>query len=291
MNRKVNLFIIGASKCGTTSLWSMLNNHTDVYMSQPKEPFFFSFSDYNSKYEDYYKFFERVENEKYMGEATPIYSETTLIPDLPNRLHKYNPDAKIIYLVRNPLDRLKSVWRQLLYRGHDRKKAYENYCDIDVPMMPDSFNKAIYEYPNFIEATKYWTHLKNYLKFFPKENLGVFFFEDLKDNPKSFFKDVCDFLEIDNYFIDEMSEVKNKSKGRKRDSDLMYKLKKNKTILKVGSLIKEKFNLSSDLFRKEIEYEGVTINGEEKNKILKILDPEIEGILNYKNKPSDFWKS
>lgn len=289
MNKKVNLFVIGASKCGTTSLWSMLNEHSDIVMSIPKEPYFFTFSDYKTKFEKYHNFFKGYNNEKYMGEATPIYSETTLNPDLPKRLYDYNSNAKIIFLVRNPIDRLKSAYRQLLFSGHDRKVVYKNYTDVEVPLMPKEFTKAIYEHPNFIEACKYETHLNNYLKYFNKGNVGVFFFEDLKNDSEIFFKEICSFLELDYQFKPEMAKVKNPSLGRKRDFAIIDFIKNNKFVYKYGYKLKKSLGIPAGFLKKEIEYD-IDFPEEERAKILNVLNGEIKGILNYAEKPSDFWK-
>jgi hypothetical protein len=286
--KKANLFIIGASKCGTTSLWNMLNLHPEVFMTNPKEPFFFSFSDYFSKIEGYQALFKNAKTETYLGEATPIYSETTLIPELPERLFNYNPQAKIIYLVRNPLERLKSVWRQLLYTGHDLRVVYNDYCDAKVPLMPKKFEEALFIHPNFVEATKYWTHLNNYLNVFPKKNVGVFYFEDLKNNPEQFFTSICEFLEIETYFDDAMLEVKNSSIGRTRDYYLISEIKKIKPLQQLASVIKKQTNLSQSFLKKEIKY-TIEISEKDRNSVLQILKPEIDSILSYSNKPNDFW--
>lgn len=285
---KPNLFIIGASKCGTTSLWHMLKQHPDVFLSTPKEPLFFSFNNYQVNLDWYEKLFNKVKTEKFIGEASPIYSETTLIPELPQRIHDYNSEAKIIYIVREPIDRLKSVWRQTLSTGHWQKPVYKKYCDIEVPIMPKDFIKAVYGYPSYIEATKYWTNLNNYRKFFNDKNILLLFFEDLKTNPQNFYSKVCTFLNIEPNIDATIFEKKNDSKGKTMERIFFAQLKQNKIVKYISEPFLKKNKLNLSFFRKTIPYE-VKLNDKQKDEILATLKKETTNILKYGEKPSDFW--
>tara|TARA_Y100001972_G_scaffold128999_1_gene193313 strand:- start:4938 stop:5822 length:885 start_codon:yes stop_codon:yes gene_type:complete len=290
--KKVNLFIIGASKCGTTSLWNILNNHPEVYMTNPKEPFFFSFSDYARKMEYYEGLTSGVTTEKIVGEATPIYSETTLIPEIASRLFHYNENAKIIYIVREPISRLKSVWRQTLSTSHWNKYVYEKYTDSRVvPRMSKNFIEAIYQYPPYLEACKYWTHLGNYRKYFADSSILLLFFEDLKQDPGLIYNKLCNFLNIDNsYNLDDvLNDRVNSSIGKTQEKQWVAMLKRSKIIFSIYNYLKKSFGFHRLPFtRKSIQYE-VQINEQEIKKIQLLLKDEIDGILNYGGKKSDFW--
>jgi len=143
-NSLVNLFLIGASKCGSTFVHDILGQHPNIQMSFVKEPCVFYDKDYKSKISIYLKIFPDCEYVLYKGESSPIYSETTVCPEIPKRIHSYNSEAKILYLVRSPYSRLKSVWRQTVSTGH---WAERKYYDI---LMPSDFEKAVFEYPPFL---------------------------------------------------------------------------------------------------------------------------------------------
>ena len=288
MKNKVNLFIVGASKCGTTTLWNMLNHHPDVFMSYPKEPKFFSSRDFHDRYADYEKLFTNVRSEKIIGEATPAYSETIILPEIPERIHSYNPNSKIIYIVREPIERLKSVWRQTLHTGHWYKPFYKDYFDIDVPVMPKNFIRAVYQYPPFIDATKYWTHLNNYRAFFEDKNILLLFFEDLKANPKSVYSNICSFLKIQPVADEAIFEKQNSSRGKKVESSWQVKLRKYKIILRLYRSISKIFNFKLKL-QKEIPYE-INLSLKEKENIYKELNDEILNILRYGKKNIEYWK-
>ncbi|MGM0503944.1 MAG: sulfotransferase domain-containing protein [Bacteroidota bacterium] len=285
-NIKANIFIIGASKCGTTSLWHMLNLNPNVFMSNPKEPWFFSFSNYIDRLSWYESLFEKVNDEKIIGEASPIYSETTLIPEIPQRIFNYNPSAKIIYIVREPISRLKSVWRQTLSSGHWYKKKYLERSDIDVPLMPKKFMQAIFEYPLFLEACKYWTHLDNYRKYFDDKNILLLFFEDLKENPQQVYNQICNFLEIEPQTDRNTFRRQNASEGKTMEKGWVVSLKRNQTIYYLLKKISNAGRIRVP--HKTINYD-VKISKNIENKINEVLKIEKEKILTYGQKPLNFW--
>ncbi|MDA3882765.1 MAG: sulfotransferase domain-containing protein [Bacteroidales bacterium] len=283
---KPNLFIIGASKCGTTSLWHMLNNHSEVFMSTPKEPWFFSFSNYNERLEWYLSLFKSAKHKKIIGEASPIYSETTLIPGIAERIYNFNSKAKVIYIVREPISRLKSVYSQTLSSGHWHKKIYENYTDIDVPIMPKKFERAIFEYPPFVEACKYWTHLNNYRNFFNDDNILLLFFEDLKQNPQATYDKICNFLSILPEGQDRIFEIQNSSLGKKMHSELYVKIKNNKIIY---SIIKPVANLLNIKPPKRSIDNNICFPPDVEKQVKEILKGEMNQLLEYAHKPTDYW--
>ena len=288
MKKKPNLFVIGASKCGTTTLWNILSQHSDIFMSLQKEPWFFSFNDYKKRMGWYISLFHTVKNEKFIGEASPIYSETTLIPELPERIHSFNPEAKIIYIVREPIDRLKSVWRQTLSSGHWQKNKYKDYTDVNVPLMPKKFEKAIFEYPPFLEATRYWTHLNNYRKFYKDSQILLLFFEDLKNDPEMVYKTMCNFLEIEPEIKPETLKKKNTSKGKVQDYKLVSYLRKYNFMYKAYFFLQRTSGGIIKTPKKEIPYR-INISEDLNNRIKGVLFQEIKMILKYGKKPADFW--
>lgn len=103
-----NFIIIGAMKCGTTSLHFYLNQHPQIFMSQKKELNFFSrYWDFGVDW--YSSKFPNKEN-MICGEASPSYSKFQVWPNVPQRIHAIIPHAKIIYLVRNPIERIRSQY-------------------------------------------------------------------------------------------------------------------------------------------------------------------------------------
>ena len=102
-----NLFVVGAPRAGTTSLYHYLRQHPEIYMSPLKEPHFFSHSNPQSdtvvKHQDaYLRLFDAARGEKLRGEASPAYLAD---PDAPARIKDASPEAKIVAVLREPVSR------------------------------------------------------------------------------------------------------------------------------------------------------------------------------------------
>ncbi|WP_084318806.1 sulfotransferase family protein [Deferrisoma camini] len=124
--RKPSLFIIGAPKCGTTSLSRYLGSHERIYISDPKEPFYFN-TDLQYRgvvsEKDYLKLFMKTQDSvEILGEASTsyLYSKEAV----PNII-KFNPDAKFIVMVRNPVDMAYSLHKELLWIGIEHVESFE----------------------------------------------------------------------------------------------------------------------------------------------------------------------
>lgn len=197
MKKDLNLFLIGVAKAGTTSIWSVLNSVTKIKMCPIKEPSIFSFADTKSRLEYALSSgWANVGTPSYIGEASPIYSEVKLCPKIPERINKYNPEAKIILVARHPIDRMFSVWRQAKSTGHDLVNLYANKTDIPVGLMPNNFRAALLEYPPFIDGSKYWTIYQAYKEYFDDSQIKVMLYEDLKESPENFYSELFSFLKI-----------------------------------------------------------------------------------------------
>ncbi len=181
-NVKPNLFVIGAPKAGTTSLCDLLGAHPDVFICDPKEPQFFTVpKKYNRGYGWYASLFESARGYKAIGDGSTTYSQIGVYPDALKRLVDYAPHARIIYITRNPLKRLESMWIQLRHRG--------------VPV-PASFPKALRTWPELIDSGLYWTQINAYRRYFPDARILVLFFEDFTADPHAVLNRCFKFLEV-----------------------------------------------------------------------------------------------
>ena len=118
-----NLFVVGAAKSGTTSLWTHLDAHSDVFMSRPKEPHFFSRAEtpVDQLVKDpveYAGLFARGAAQRYRGEASPSYLWD---PDSPARIKEAAPDARIIISLRDPVERAYANYLGHIREGLDQR--------------------------------------------------------------------------------------------------------------------------------------------------------------------------
>jgi len=210
-----NLFILGAAKSGTTTLYNYFKNMPDICMSIPKEPFFFE-AYYEKGLEFYYKhYFKHWNNEPIIGEAR---HRNLIQPYVPKRIWETNPNAKLIVIARNPVDRAYSHWYHNYVRNTEKlnfKKAIladlkriekgldcstpeeiEKHCQKLKPFIPQG-KAGLGIYRTYIDTGYYYIQIKRYLDLFPKENLKLIIFENFVLTPEPIIQDIVNFLNID----------------------------------------------------------------------------------------------
>jgi len=215
--KKPNFIIIGAMKAATTSLYTYLKQHPDVFMTTIKEPMFFNnFKKKNdfkvlgrktkkiTTFEEYYPLFDAVKNEKAIGEASPSYISNT---DCPSLIQQHLPDTKIIAILRQPVARAYSNFL------HARRADREPIADFETAFNKETERKAENWSPLYHYKGKgyYFEQLERYFTLFPRENIKVLLFEDLVKNPIKTTQEIFKFLNIDKSFIPETSKKANVS--------------------------------------------------------------------------------
>lgn len=190
------VFVIGGMKCGTTSLYQMFKNNPEVSLSKFKETSYFTKRMANGM--NWYKNqFEPLETTKYLMDVSPSYSKTHLYPECAQRIHDYDANAKIIYLVRDPLERIVSNIYHDLLRGRLTTKQIKSTLQND---------------DNYIKTSNYGHQIAPYIELFGEKNVLVLQFEDLKTNLPAFNAKIANFLGID-FSVDKVS-AQNVSENR-----------------------------------------------------------------------------
>jgi hypothetical protein len=194
MEQWPNFFIAGAPRAGTTSLYEYLKDIDDIFMSSIKEPNYFSVSISDKillqrsfrKKNEYLKLFQGVKDEKAIGEGSHSYLWD---PQSAKLIHQNIPDAKIILLLRNPVERAFSHYLFTVSVGQE------------TGTFSDAITKALKAKPDFsgaiIEAGLYGQQITKYLEFFEKEKIKIVFSEEFIKNTESTVKEILEFLEVD----------------------------------------------------------------------------------------------
>lgn len=211
MKKKVNFFIVGAPKCGTTAFANALNDHSEVFIPSVKEPHFFcddwpSFRRYSTlaQYESIY------ENGQFWGDASVWY----LYSDCAHKnIKKYNGEAKIIIFLREPWDMLPSLHNQLVFSGREPEKDFNRaWARDDNSLKKISTDKAIVrEHLNYKENGFYYENVKKYVDEFGEKNVLVVFFEDIKHAPEAVLKNIFSFIGLKSEHV----EVKKDNAARR----------------------------------------------------------------------------
>ncbi len=126
--------MIGAGKSGTTSLHRYLDLHPDVAMSRRKELQFFTREHWREQVDWYRAQFDA--SAAVRGESSPTYSVNPTHGDVPGRMHALIPDARLVYLVRDPIERLLAHWVEWVHIVHERRDLAQSLADYDSPHNP-----------------------------------------------------------------------------------------------------------------------------------------------------------
>lgn len=197
---KVDFIIVGAQKCATTSLFQILTRHPRVVGPAGKEPHFFSTSpDWRRELPRYEALFERREGALYC-EASTSY---TFFPHrnlaIWDDLWQYNPEMKLIYVVRDPVDRIVSHYMHSVARG------YSN----------EPLERAVRHHGLYLNASRYYTQIIPYIRRFGREHVLILDFDDLKRDKRGTLETVTRFLDIDMAGLGDFEAVHaNRSAGK-----------------------------------------------------------------------------
>lgn len=184
-----NLFVVGASKAGTTSLWRYLSDHPDIFMSPKKEPRFFSRRDSLSSADEiraYLALFDGARGERLRGEASPSYLSRKRAPAA---IHRVSPDARIVISLREPIERTHSAYLSLVNDGVERR-TFAQVIDDDLA------GRKVPGSPTYVKPQLYATAVERYRQTFG-DRVFLVFFEELVADPASVMGDLYRFLGVD----------------------------------------------------------------------------------------------
>ncbi len=198
---KPNFFIIGAPKCGTTALCEYLRDHPNIYISELKEPqyFAFDFEQYRvpKTLEDYLGLFNSVAPEHTaIGEGSVFYLFSSVAL---KKIYEFDPQAKIIVMLRNPVDLVYSFHSQLLYSADEREKDFEKAWRLQElrqqgKQIPPQCREAAFL--QYAAMGKLGKQVEQLFTVFPPEQIKIIWFEDFVKSTKEVYDDVINFLGV-----------------------------------------------------------------------------------------------
>ena len=278
---KPTFFVIGAAKSGTTSLCDLIAQHPDICFSDPKEPRYFSHdSNFEKGWQWYQIFFSNSEKALAIGEGSIHYSMRTLFPDTAKRIAQAIPDAKLIYIVRHPLDRIVSHWRM-----YDRTGKPE-FTTLNQDVRKESLR------PNLIDASKYWFQISAYRGLFPDNQILALFFEDFILDPEETVMRCFDFLNLDSQVnLTEFQKAKNVARDKRVEktslrtirANLLFEVVRKSLPRRLKKKVRESFFLTQD--------HGATPQWDQETRewVIEQLIEDARRFLQFYEKPDDYW--
>jgi hypothetical protein len=181
MRRLPDWIGIGCVKCGTSWAWSQLKKHPQIY-SPYKELNYFNFGQI-FQLKSYISFFEGGENHQKTGEWTPDYFHHY---EAMHNIKEIVPWVKLITIFRHPIDRAWSNYKHALQEGRTKR----------------TFNEC-WKFHRVSQRSVYSIHLKRWYELFPKDQIKVMWYEDIKEKPLEFLQELFRFLDVDDTFVPE----------------------------------------------------------------------------------------
>ena len=215
--KQPNFIVIGAMKAATTSLYTYLKQHPEIFMTKVKEPMFFNNykqkNDYKIigakktniyKLNQYLELFDDASDETAIGEASPSYIYNHQAPSL---IKEKLPDVKIIAILRQPTDRAYSNFLHARRAGKEPLSSFEDSIKEEDRRIEDNWS-PLYHYINKGYYTK---QLERYYSVFPQDKIKVILFEDIVKSPQKTIRDIFEFLKVDLYQEIDFSNKANVS--------------------------------------------------------------------------------
>jgi len=171
--------IIGAMKCGTSTLHEQLRARPGLFMSEPKEPNFFSDDDQWERGLGWYRgLFDAASTQQRCGESSTHYTKLPTHPQAAARMHATVPELKLVYLVRDPLERIAS---QYIHEWSQRE-------------VREPFGEAVRIHERFVSYSCYALQLQPYLEYYGADRVLLVSFERMLAEPEEELARVCRFI-------------------------------------------------------------------------------------------------
>lgn len=257
--------VIGAMKAGTTSLHAYLSAHPEICMSSRKDTNFFADRHHPDRdFAWYHRLF--ADPSKLAGETSAGYSQYPLLLDVARNMTAANPDVKIIYVLRDPINRLLSHYMHNVAQGRENRTIGEALGRLDRN--------------NYINSSRYWLQLEQYLAYLPSSRILTVISEDLFSQRARELQRVFCFLKVDPEFVAiDFDRILNRTSDMRRSTALGRALA---TVPLLGRL-KSRLPFAGRRVDRPILHESL------QRRLGEILKPDIEALQNFTGNAFDAW--
>ena len=279
-----NFFIVGTPKGGTTSLFNYLEQHPEIFVPEVKEPHYFSMPEVTKTYYktqfitnegDYKNLYAEAEGFKAIGDFSSSYLYHS---DSAKKIKQFNPEAKIIVVLRNP-------WERSL--SHYLMDYTQGYISVPLAKVLDSPEEFPAYYQQYVSVSAYADQLRAYYEVFPKEHLLIVLSEDLFQHTQQELEKIFSFLGVEKSFVPKAEKAHNQYKqprfafvGKlKQSKALQAILKRTPEGLKgfMGKILFDASKSKPDLL-------------EERARLKKLLLPSVKATEKHIHKDLSHWE-
>lgn len=270
-----NFIIIGAMKCGTSSLYHYLGLHPEVGVSAIKEVDFFIEENNFAKGVDWYQ--SQFQGDfKIFGEASPNYSKAHYFAGVPRRMYELVPRVKLIYLVRDPIDRIISHYTHNYSEGREHRSINEVLEELD-----DN---------HYVMCSRYFWQLEHYFEYFSEDQMLVLPSFRLRDDRRDALRQIFDFLGVeDAFYTSEYEQQMHKTSKKRRKGKVSRFILESPVIKTLKGYIPDSVK---DPIKKATRPEVTkpNISPELREKLQDYLRPDIDRLRTFSGLQLDRWE-
>lgn len=273
-----HFLVIGAAKCATTTIRSLLGRHPDIFMVPRESHFFTDDSVFARGFDWYESLFAAAKSGAICGEGCNAYTMKEALPHTFGRLTAYAPKLKLLYAVREPFERIESFWMEL-------RSQHPDYAHYD-------FNKAVEVNRDWLtDPSNYLSQLEPYRRFYGDDSIHVVFYEDFRDNPEAVMRGCFRFLGVNpDVNVEASTHWLNESEGKSLASPILSHLR---SIPLYRRAIDRLPFTPRDAIARKLFYRKIrnrpTWNPEARARVAEILRDDLQKFLVQYGKPADFW--
>jgi hypothetical protein len=200
--RKPNFFIVGAPRCATTSVYTYLKQHPDIFLSLLKEPLFFG-SDLTphplaiSGEAAYQHLFAAAGGARVIGEGSVFYLMSKRAAE---EIHAYAPEARILIMLRDPVEMMQSLHALYLRTGNEELEDFARALEAEAARAHGHGLPARVYFPEGLQyraMARFAEPVERFLRVFGDQRVHILLFEDLLRDPRQAMRGLLDFLQVD----------------------------------------------------------------------------------------------
>jgi len=300
--KKPNFFIAGVSKCGTTAMSEYLRSHPNIFMCTPKEPHYFA-EDFPgircvknlSQYLELYQ--EANSQHLVIGEASATYLYSIVAIQ---RIHEFNSNAKILVMLRNPLDMVYSLHSEFLYNGNEIEEDFNKAWELQktrsqgLKIPPVCLEPKLLIYRDY---ARYSLQLKRLFGFFPSEQVKIVLFDDFITYTEKIYLEVLQFLELpfDNRYDFPKINANKKCKSKPLNIILSYINQYTNAWHPITRKVKKMIGIQDISFLRLLRAKNTQesnrkpLNPTIRNKLIKVFRQDIEELSQILNRDLTYW--
>ncbi|GAB5451296.1 MAG: hypothetical protein Hals2KO_16240 [Halioglobus sp.] len=214
---KIDFFVAGFSKCGTTSLCAALAMHPDIFVPETKEPRYFSSDRFDERHRAFEKMYAPAAAGQKLCDGSPVYSSAARVEVAIPRIRENNPQARFIFIARHPRKRIESYYREMHHSG----------ATFGV-RPPFALTEFLTNHPGAIENAVYVDRLQRFITEFGDDAILPVFLEDFQANSRAVTQACCAHIGVDPEKLPAQNPVQlNVGSEKLHDTRILRWLMKN----------------------------------------------------------------